>query len=100
MISNHLSQQFETSITGVINYGDDWPTLDTDKMHDRPNLRALITTDDGENLELTATGIQTPNAELGAIITGTGKGALAFGSFQSGLPDPFSILRFDRSRLL
>ncbi len=88
MISNDVPRQFETSIAGAISDANDWPTLDPDKLHDRPNLRGLINTDDGYYLELTATGIQTVNPQLGAIITGTGKGALPWGSFQSGLSTP------------
>lgn len=63
---------------------NDWPTVDPDGLHDRPNIRGLITTDDGEYIELLATGLQTPIPELGPIIQGTGQGSLPWGAFQSG----------------
>jgi len=77
-------RQFETQINANISYANDWPTGDPDGLHDRPNLRGLVTTDDNEYLQIAATGIQTPIPELGAIITGEGSGSLPFGAFQSG----------------
>jgi Protein of unknown function (DUF3237) len=74
---------FETTINATISYADDWPVADPDGKHSRPDLRGLVSTDDGEYLQVAATGIQTPVKELGEIVTG-GKGSLAFGSFQSG----------------
>lgn len=76
--------KFETPIKATMSKADDWPTIDPDGLHDRPDIRGLVSTDDGEYLELLATGLQTINPELGAIITGAGPGSLAFGDFQSG----------------
>lgn len=61
-------------------------------MYDRPDIRGLVSTDDGEYLELLATGLQTINPQLGAIITGAGSGSLAFGEFQSGESAPLLAL--------
>ena len=62
----------------------DYPTVDPDGQHDRPNARGLISTDDDEYLQFEATGIQTTTPELLSIITGSGTGDLPFGAFQSG----------------
>ena len=62
----------------------DFPSVDPDGLHDRPNARGLISTADGEYLQAEFQGIQTIIPELEPIITGTGTGNLAFGSFQSG----------------
>ena len=76
--------QFETKINGTISNANDWPTIDPDGLHGRPNLLGLLTTDDGEYLQIATTGIQTPTPEVGKIVSGQGTGSLAFGDFQSG----------------
>ncbi|KAL6722359.1 hypothetical protein ACLMJK_001466 [Lecanora helva] len=74
---------FETQIKANVTYGNDWPTIDPDGRHGRPDLRSLVTTDDNEYLELLATGIQTTIPELTSVITGTGNENIPFGAFQS-----------------
>ncbi|KAG6986565.1 hypothetical protein G7Y79_00077g099570 [Physcia stellaris] len=75
---------FETRINATISNADDWPTIDPDGKHERPDLRGLVTTDDDEHLEILATGIQTIIPELNQIITGEKQLNLPFGTFQSG----------------
>ena len=77
-------QQFETQINATISSADDWPTVDADGKHERPDLRGLIRTDDDEYLQILATGIQTIVPELNQIITGEQELSLPFGFFQSG----------------
>ena len=61
-----------------------WPTVDLDGQHTRPNLLGLLTTDDGEYIQVTTTGNQTLTPEVADIVTGKVTGSLAYGSFQSG----------------
>ncbi|KAL8866439.1 MAG: hypothetical protein Q9174_006303, partial [Haloplaca sp. 1 TL-2023] len=75
--------QFETPINATISNADDWPTIDADGLHERPDLRGLVTTDDEEYLQILATGIQTIIPELNQIITGEKELSLPFGTFQS-----------------
>ncbi|KAL8710653.1 MAG: hypothetical protein Q9220_004877 [cf. Caloplaca sp. 1 TL-2023] len=75
---------FETRINGTILNADDWPTVDPDGKHERPDLRGLIKTDDDDYLQILATGIQTIVPELNQIITGEKELNLPFGFFQSG----------------
>ena len=81
---------FGIPINATIQQGDDWPTIDPDQKHARPNLRALATTDDGERLEVLSSGIQVPTPEFLQIIQGAGNGSLPWGSTYSGeqLLDP------------
>ncbi|CAL8578668.1 hypothetical protein XPA_004436 [Xanthoria parietina] len=80
---------FETLINATISSADDWPTIDPDGLHQRPDLRGLVTTDDGEFVEILATGIQTIIPELNQIITGEKELNLPFGTFQSVIPVRF-----------
>ncbi|KAI4231903.1 MAG: hypothetical protein LQ349_005313 [Xanthoria aureola] len=79
---------FETFINATISNAD-WPTIDPDGLHQRPDLRGLVTTDDGEYLQILATGIQTIIPELNQIITGEKGLNLPFGTFQSVIPVSF-----------
>lgn len=77
-------EQFETQINATFSNADDWPTVDPDGKHERPDLRGLIKTDDDEYLQILAKGIQTIIPELTQIITGEKELSLPFGAFQSG----------------
>ncbi|CAF9935254.1 MAG: hypothetical protein HETSPECPRED_009715 [Heterodermia speciosa] len=74
---------FETQINATFSNADDWPTVDPDGKHERPDLRGLIKTDDDEYLQILAKGIQTIIPELTQIITGEKELSLPFGAFQS-----------------
>ena len=79
-------REFETTINAQLLYTNDFPTVDPDGLHSRPNFRGLVKTDDQEYLEIHATGIQTLTPDLIAVTSGTGTGNLPFGSTQSGKP--------------
>ena len=75
---------FSTPINGTLLQGDDWPTIDPDQKHARPDSRVAVKTDDGEYLEVVSYGIQVPTPELLGIISGARQGSLKYGSTYSG----------------
>ena len=77
---------FSVPINATLGQGDDWPTIDPDQKHARPDSRVVAKTDDGEYLEIVSSGIQVPTPELLEIIQGKGQGSLAYGSTYSGKP--------------
>ena len=75
---------FAIPINATLQQGDDWPTIDPDQKHARPDSRVVATTDDGEYLEVVSSGIQVPTPELLDIIQGKGNGSLSYGNTYSG----------------
>lgn len=75
---------FETPINATISHTNDWPTIDPDLLHSRPDFIGLVSTDDGAYLQIHATGIQAVTPEVAAITTGmTNNASLPYGAFYS-----------------
>lgn len=75
---------FGVPINATLRQGDDWPTIDPDQKHARPDSRVLAATDDGAYVEVVSSGIQVPTPELLGIISGAKGGSLPYGSTYSG----------------
>ena len=53
-----------------MSHTNDFPTIDPDGLHVRPDFIGLVSTDDGDYLQVHATGIQQATTEVADIING------------------------------
>lgn len=68
-----------------MSHTNDWPTVDPDLLHGRPDILGLVFTDDGAYLQVRATGIRAVTPEVAAITNGlTSNASLPYGAFFSG----------------
>ncbi|KAL9625844.1 MAG: hypothetical protein Q9160_000164 [Pyrenula sp. 1 TL-2023] len=78
-------QGFGTPINAQVIEGSDYLTADSDGQHFRLGARALLQADDGEYLEMTATGVQNSIPQQVAIFTGDLKAQpLPYGALHDG----------------
>lgn len=78
-------QGFGTPINAKVIEGSDYLTADSDGQHIRLGVRALLQADDGEYLEMTATGVQNSIPQQVAILSGDPSAQpLPYGAFQDG----------------
>ena len=87
-LSSDLSDRhpkFETPINATLSHTNDFPTVDPSGNYVRPDFLGLVSTDDGDYLQIHATGIQQATTEQAEIISGESDDAsIPYGAIYSG----------------